>query len=91
MSSLDAVRARVRSGVTYDMVYMRQVHRKYFVCCYFCLAIIHHFFNSDLTTRITPIVTQHSRMTVGHRLGAAPAVGGQLREGVERRQHHVGR
>ena len=70
---------------------MHQLQLKFFFYCSFGLAIIHHFFNSELTTRITPIVAQHGRMTVGHGLGAAPAVGGQLCEGVERRQHHVGR
>ena len=61
MSSLDALRAPPRSGVTYNTPYMHQVHRKFFFSSFVSLSAIDLMFTTDFKAGIESIEALNGR------------------------------
>jgi hypothetical protein len=67
MSSLDAVRARVRFGVTYDTIDMHQVNRKSIFQSFVSLSTFDQFFTTDFQAGIKSIEPLNGRVGGLHR------------------------
>ena len=71
MSSLDALRAPPRSGVTYNTPYMHQVHRKFFFTSFVSLSAIDLMFTTDFKAGIESIEALNGRGGRRHQRGPA--------------------
>jgi len=64
MSSLDALRAPPRSGVTYNTPYMHHINREYLFTSFVSLSAIDPIFTTDFTAGIKSIEAQRSESFV---------------------------
>ena len=90
MSSLDAVRARARFGVTYNTIYMHQINRELIFLSFSSLSTFDQFFTTDLQAGIESIKPLDDRVGVLHRRGPNPPVEHclrRLREAVLPQDH----
>jgi hypothetical protein len=74
MSSLDAVRARVPSDVTYNTIYMQQINRKLIFSSFVSLSTFDQFFPTDFQAGIKSIEPLNDRVGHLHRRSPNPPV-----------------
>ena len=74
MSSLDAVRAQVRSGVTYDTIYIHQINRKSSFYFFVSLSSFDQFFPTDFKAGIMSMEPLNARVGGLHQHSPNPPV-----------------
>ena len=72
MSSLDALQAPPRSGVTYNTPYMHQVNREYHFSSFVSLSAINQIFSTDFTAGIESIEALNGRGGCLHQRDPVP-------------------
>ena len=72
MSSLDALRAPPRSGVTYNTPYMHHINREYHFSSFVSLSAIDPIFTTDFTAGIESIEALNGRGGRLHQRGPVP-------------------
>ena len=72
MSSLDALRAPPRSGVTYNTPYMHHINREYLFTSFVSLSAIDPIFTTDFTAGIESVEALNGRGGRLHQRGPVP-------------------